>query len=507
VRRLLLALLLLALAPASANADTSTLSASEDTFVRSDQPTSAFGSTTPLHVDGQIVGDAGNPERQSYLRFNGTPTGATSAVLRLHIPFPTAEGYQVRSLSCAGWNGSTTYNTRPALGTVLVNAPAGTANAYNSITLPAPPSGSACYALTKTGSNWMTVSSRESTTPPQLVVTYTPPAPTPTPTPSPTPTPPPTTSGVAKCGTTPISVTPANWRTALNSASSVVLNAAPGTYSNLSMADKTCVEIRCAVTAKVGEGPNNSGCLVTGQSNIESIRNVTIENFVIKASGSGDYGFAVYDESPDVNMHIRIAGNVFNGSLDHDISTKERVEWAEVENNIFINCRRHCWEIGQNGNIASRPSTTGTAVFRGNIVSSLIQGVTQRYNLDLRVENNDFRSVAGYAVITEPYWALYPFGASGDRGDLFVPGTQQVSDPKVPLRTTVTGNKFSSGNRLFFTGRGVTDDRVLVSGNTGTVPSCSRGGMNARNSGTSAAHINEQTLNPPVLDPASTVAC
>ncbi len=74
------------------------------------------------------------------------------------------------------------------------------------------------------------------------------------------------------------------------------------------------------------------------------------------------------------------------------------------------------------------------------------------------------------------------------------------------MRTTITGNKFSSGNSLRFTGRGVIDDTVLIQGNTGT-PSCSRGTMDSQNSGTAAAHSNEETTAPPKLDPASDISC
>ena len=50
------------------------------------------------------------------------------------------------------------------------------------------------------------------------------------------------------------------------------------------------------------------------------------------------------------------------------------------------------------------------------------------------------------------------------------------------------------------------DDKVLLQGNTG-ITSCVRGNMDSQNSGTSAAHINEQTTAPPQLDPASDRAC
>jgi hypothetical protein len=507
-RIVVLALLMLGLVPVSANADATTVAANADTLVRSDQPATTFGSSTLLDADG-------SPVRESYLRFNSVPAGATGAVLKLHLPFPTVESYQIRSLSCSTWTETgTTYNTKPVLGTVVANGPT---HAYanvpttDSITLPAPPSGSACYAITKTASNWMTVSSRESANDPLLAVTYSPaptPTPTPSPTPTPTPTPPPATvSPVAKCSGTPVNVTPATIASTIASRDNVVVNAAPGNYGGLNLypnTTKTCVEIRCSADAKVGDFSSNpGGCRLTGQSDAGNIRNLTIEKFVFVTSD--DYGLAVYDQGPYVGMKVRLADNAFNGNMLHDISTKNRVLYTEVLNNYFISCQRHCWEIGQNGNIRTRWSTTGDAIFKGNTVSSRIQGVTQRHNLRLTVEGNEFRAVAGFAVITEPYWALYPFGDSGDNGALYVSGSEDGTFD--PLRTSVINNSFSAGNRLYFTGRGSLDDSVLLKGNTGTVPSCTRGGMNSRNSGTSAAHINEQTLNPPSRDASSDIGC
>jgi hypothetical protein len=573
--------LILALASV-AQADTTTIPASNDTFVRSDQPTASFGTATLLHVDGQVVGDPTEPERQSYLRFSGAPSNATSAKLRLHIPYPTTQGYQVRALSCSAWTDAVTYNTKPAVGAVLADAAPATANVYNEITLPAPAAGENCYALTKTGNNWMTVSSRESTNPPQLAVTYTPVDTTPpdttitsgpadggsttdtTPTfaftanepstfqcalddrvlfactspytlsaqsqgahqftvqatdtagnvdPTPVlrtytvvPAPPPDTSPVAHCDGTPVNVTPSTLSSVLASRDNVVVNAAPGNYGSLFVfpsTPKTCIEIHCTAEAGTGGIENSGGCRATGQWTLGAIRNLTVEDFHFVTSD--DYGLALYDEDPYVGAKMRIADNVFHGNMFHDISTKNRVLYTEVLDNLFISCKSHCFEIGQNGNIRTRWSTTGDALFKGNIVSSRAMGVTQRYNLRLTVEGNTFGSVAGYAVETEPYWKLYPFGDSGDNGGLYVPGSEDGTFD--PLRTTVQGNSFSSGNRMYFTGRGSADDVVLVKSNTGTTPSCTRGSMDSRTAGTSAAHVNEQTLNPPSLDATSDVPC
>lgn len=540
MRRTLLLLTAMFLLPATAHAAT-TVPIGGDTFVRSDQPTTNFGAVNPLHVDGQVVGDPANPERQSYLYFPGVPADVTSAKLRLHIPFPTAEGFQVRSISCDGWTAAAvTYNTKPALGAVLANVPPATANAYNDITLPALPAGSNCLALTKTGNNWMTVSSKESANPPLLVVETAPPPPPPSPqcsdgvdnsdpedtladfpndpgcssatdddeTDSPPPPPPPPPTTVDDCsGGAVVNATPSTLASAVASSSRVIVNAAPGNYGGYSRwpsSTQSCVKIKCTVSAKTGNTENSGGCRATGQwGGFGNIRNFTVEGFHFVTSD--DYGLQFYNESPIITgMKVRVADNVFHGNMYHDIATKSgNGTYTEVINNLFISCMRHCWEIGQNGNIRTRPSTAEHNVFRGNTVSSRINAVTNRATVRTDVENNTFGSVSGWAVVNETYWALYPFGSSGDNGALYVPGTDSLDDPYRPLRTNITGNSFSSGNRMTFQGRGVIDDVVKVQGNSGT-PSCSRVNMP---SGTASAHINEQTTGPPARDPASDIPC
>jgi hypothetical protein len=212
---------------------------------------------------------------------------------------------------------------------------------------------------------------------------------------------------------------------------------------------------------------------------------------------------------------------VFDSSLggtDHDIATKNRGKYFEIEGNWFLNCRRHCAELGQNGNIRTRPSTTGTTVFRNNTAySSTGNIITQRYSLNLIVEGNTFKGAAGRVVMTWPYWAKYNFPDSGaeaacrnsgsENGDLYVPGTAPCEGGQyVPLRTTVRNNAFTGKADLLFISRGVIDDSVLVQGNTG-VTSCARVVMDYWTPGTAAAHINEQTTSPPRLDPASDRPC
>jgi hypothetical protein len=483
--------------------------ATSDTYVRSDQPNTHFDAspTNPLQLDG-------DPIRRPFLYFQNAPAQIYSAKLRIHSEWHTFQSFEVRASSCFWSEGGlpTTYNRVPSPGEVLATVPDDPVG-YLEVTIPPDKlhTGSNCFQLTKSGDLWTNMSSTTSSTPPQLVIQQNAPPVdsdgdgvpdlqdacpgTPAGTQVGPDGCPLTPSGVAPCGGTPVNATPSTLSSIIANNDSVTINAGAGTYSSLSMypsTPKTCIEIHC---------PSFS-CTVSGESTIGAIRRLIIEGFKFTGgvSSGADYGLAIYDESPYVGMRVKIANNTFNGSFAHDVSTKERVLYTEVVNNNFINCARHCWEIGQNGNIPSRPSTTGIAIFRGNTVSSLINGLTQRYNLNLIVENNNFGNVAGYVVNTWPFWTIY-------LGELnLVPGTYSNSDPKVPLRTTLTGNTFSSGNRLRFTGRGVIDDVVLVKGNIG-IPSCVRGGMDSQDSGTSAAHSNEETLAPPQLDPTSDISC
>jgi hypothetical protein len=270
------------------------------------------------------------------------------------------------------------------------------------------------------------------------------------------------------------------------------MSAAPGIYSSLSMSNKTCVEIHCAVAANVGEAANPNGCRVSGQTDIQSVKNATIEGFVFATTE--DYGIAVYDESPQVGSQVRLAHNVWNGTMFHDVSTKERVAYIELVENTFIRCAHHCFEIGQNGNIPSRPSTTGIAVVRGNLfINPVINGLTQRYNRTLVVEGNTFRSAGGNVITSWPFWTTYT-------------GSLNLI-PEPPLRTIVRGNTFEGSNKMLFSGRGALDDVVLIKGNTGTAPTCRRGDMDSQDEGTAAAHSNVQTTAPPQLDPTSDLPC
>lgn len=302
-------------------------------------------------------------------------------------------------------------------------------------------------------------------------------------------------SPVQRCTGTPVNATPATINSVLGAAGTAIVTLSPGTYPPFEPEDKACLELRCSVPAIVNGAPNPNGCKLTRTMNVQRVTHLTIDNLVftndnIASGSSADYGAALYEGTE----YVRIINSAFKGNMNHDISTKNTVTYIEVLDNLFVGCMRHCFEIGQNGNIPSRPSTGDTAIVRGNIFDAIRgNAMTQRYNRTLIVEDNEFRNVSGYAVYNWPFWDEY----DGELNRI----------PAPPLRTAVTNNTFVGANKLGFVGRGATDDVVLVKGNTGSVPSCRLLPMDGANSGTSAAHSDEQTTAPPTLDTASDIAC
>jgi hypothetical protein len=306
---------------------------------------------------------------------------------------------------------------------------------------------------------------------------------------------------VASCTGPTRNVTPSTIQSTIDASSNVALSLAPGTYTRvIRIEDKPCVEIRCQVPAIVNGSPNPNGCVLTLQI-FSSGKNLIVEDMVIKVDNSdaqnesADYGFRLYGDGTN---RVRIAHNAFNGKMNHDISTKIRIAYIEVTDNLFVRCSRHCFEIGQQGNAPSKPSTSDTAIIRGNVFESpRINALTQRYNQNLIVENNQFRNVAGYAVINQ-----LGNNASVDwDGDGAIRTDDAKRVPEPPLHTIIRNNTFTGSNKLKFEGRGVTDDSVLIRGNTGNI-SCSRASMSSP-----STHTNEQTTAPPKLDPESDVSC
>jgi hypothetical protein len=157
-----------ALAP-NALATTRTFLPIADSYVSESNPTAAHGLETELRVHS-------TPVRRSYLRFavSGLDGPVSSAMLRLYTETASSVGYEVRGLPSAAWEESTlTYASSPAP-SATVSGSSGPHAAFAWAAAPVAPlvrgNGTIDVVVTTSVavSDWFM--SRESTTPPELVV-------------------------------------------------------------------------------------------------------------------------------------------------------------------------------------------------------------------------------------------------------------------------------------------------------------------------------------------------
>ena len=212
---------------------TLTLRSVADTFVSTPSPNSNYGAATSLSVS-----------QNSYhvlLRFDvSLPVGSTITDVTLKVYSNSAvSGSLVVHPSSEGWEElMVTSANQPAWQSVeLARSGVLPTRNYASATLPVssvPASGFVSFGLNTTPGVLGSLASRETTNPPQLVLTYEPaspaPSPTGTPTPSPTPTPTPTVASVLPLvenvgfsGTGDVSDDSAIWVDPANPANSVVI--------------------------------------------------------------------------------------------------------------------------------------------------------------------------------------------------------------------------------------------------------------------------------------------
>ncbi|MEM9192815.1 MAG: hypothetical protein AAGF12_26810 [Myxococcota bacterium] len=213
-------------------------------------------------------------------------------------------------------------------------------------------------------------------------------------------------------------------------------------------------------------------------------------------SSRNNYGLALY-YGDRARLQHNVWETVNTPNQTHGISIKNTAERVEILDNSF-DCLRHCIEISQNGNIRTRNSLTGTVVIRGNTFSSRNTVITNRNSCSVLIESNEFVEVGSTAVTNLAFWELYPYGASGDRGELYVPKCPYPQDQSTGtiggLSTRLVNNHFGSG-QLRFNGRGVTDDIVDLRDNTGSY-TCS---LSSMGSGARNATADEETSEPPRL--------
>jgi len=151
-----------------AAAATSTFTASDDSYVRQDLPTTNYGTSTSVQADA-------SPVTNGYLKFtvSGVSGSVSSATLRIFSRSTGTTAVKVSTVADTGWTeGGITYGNAPAIGAQLGTTGALTAGAWASVDVSAKVTGNGTYsfALTTGTTAARLFDSRQAANPPQLVV-------------------------------------------------------------------------------------------------------------------------------------------------------------------------------------------------------------------------------------------------------------------------------------------------------------------------------------------------
>ena len=165
---LVLAGLLISWASRPANAATSSFSASDDAYVRSDQPALNFGTATTVQART-------TPTYNSYLKFtvSGLVGQTSKATLRLFSRSTGTTAVKVLAVADTTWTQSAiTFNTAPAMGAQVGATGALTAGAWVEVNVTTKVTGDGTYSfgLTAGATAARIFDSTEGANPPQLVV-------------------------------------------------------------------------------------------------------------------------------------------------------------------------------------------------------------------------------------------------------------------------------------------------------------------------------------------------
>ena len=157
-------------APASVTTPAATpLLAAADTYVKVSSPTSRYGTSPALRVDG-------DPITNTYLKF--TVSGQTGTVVRARLKVwvsaGSSTGFVVRPVADSTWSEtSTDWNNAPPIGSTSIAA-TGRTTSGTWVTLDITPvvsgNGTFTVALTSSGASASSYGSRETSTPPQLLL-------------------------------------------------------------------------------------------------------------------------------------------------------------------------------------------------------------------------------------------------------------------------------------------------------------------------------------------------
>lgn len=156
----------LALATLSApSAVAASFEATQDTYVDDSNPKRKYGSRSYLRVDG-------SPVRNGFLQFNVQGADLSSAVLQVYALSSSSQGFDVRSVADNSWAENMTAADAPAMGDVVASSGAFNSGTWVSIDVSSAVTGTGLLSLGLSSSHTtaMKLASRESSTPPRLLV-------------------------------------------------------------------------------------------------------------------------------------------------------------------------------------------------------------------------------------------------------------------------------------------------------------------------------------------------
>jgi chitodextrinase len=150
-----------------AGASVSTFTPVADAYVSQELPSTSFGTAIALRTDSE-------PILRSFLRFDVSGIGtAIRATLRVYANSASSAGFEARPAS-GTWDETVTFDTAPSVGDRISGSGAFVADAYAEVDVTAAITGNGVFEFGLIGLDPTAVSygSRESTTPPQLVIEF-----------------------------------------------------------------------------------------------------------------------------------------------------------------------------------------------------------------------------------------------------------------------------------------------------------------------------------------------
>jgi acid phosphatase type 7 len=151
--------------PVPATAST-IVAATEDSYVSAERPTSNYGSATRLRADG-------SPDMRAFVKFVVTShTGVSKATLRIRLASVARNGLSVNVVDAMAWSEFTlTATNAPPSGQAIAMTNAGASDSWVSLDVTkAVTSGARSFVISSPNSTAVAMWSRESSSPPELVI-------------------------------------------------------------------------------------------------------------------------------------------------------------------------------------------------------------------------------------------------------------------------------------------------------------------------------------------------